>query len=750
MKLSSKNRRKLSRGFSKTIGSYLLVFLIPFLLVSIVWYQASVKSINQQVAMTAKNQLLQLKYSLENNFLQLNNLTQQLTRDHHLSLNQLNHPYYAKEGKETLQTYKVTNKIVEEVYLHFKEIPDQLYSSTGKMSMDTFLNQTLIEVDVSKSFILEQFQTTTPHLLTANEKISGRHYSKFFYVVPLQNEEMVTYGSAIYVIRESSLNQMLDMTNSDGVSTNYLVNSAYQVLASTGNDELTAYLGNPEKMATAISTGNLKLEKQDYLIEQLVNPELKLSFVSVSNPAKALEKINEMQRSFIYIFATILSLGSLTVFYFGLAAWKPIRKIEYLVREYNKDPKVYLNSIEDVHDNLQVFLAEHQELHKEIQMQTPHAREQVLRKLLSGRLKAKDMELLLHSVQVKFPIGAYFVLCIDSKAIRLAEKADEELFLIDFIEEIIKSEYTAYATEILSKEIVAVVIGFSPQTDSAMIVSEIRETLYNQIKHVPSFGVGSIVPEIDLVNGSYIEALAALEYCIGKDKKVVCYEDISSENTTATISYPDGKKLKLSQSLTQGNLVVAKETIHWLIAEGIKYQPSPKAQKMYGFYILNTVAKIGGDLGGEVILQKAEKSADFLNLIELEQNLFDLSATICSLVKTKPSNQESKLKEKIFCYIQQHYTSSQLSLEQVAEEFDLSVSYLSRFIKKEIGLTFSKYIQELRLERIKQQLTQTDIPIKEIIRESGYYDVSNFTRKFRILVGVTPGQFRAMNQSFEE
>jgi AraC-like DNA-binding protein len=82
----------------------------------------------------------------------------------------------------------------------------------------------------------------------------------------------------------------------------------------------------------------------------------------------------------------------------------------------------------------------------------------------------------------------------------------------------------------------------------------------------------------------------------------------------------------------------------------------------------------------------------------------------------------------------------------LAEEFDVSISYLSRFIKKETGLTFSKYIQELRLEHIKKELIETDKPIKEIILSSGYYDVSNYTRKFKTIVGMTPGQFRSKNR----
>nr|WP_302470595.1 AraC family transcriptional regulator [Vagococcus proximus] len=75
--------------------------------------------------------------------------------------------------------------------------------------------------------------------------------------------------------------------------------------------------------------------------------------------------------------------------------------------------------------------------------------------------------------------------------------------------------------------------------------------------------------------------------------------------------------------------------------------------------------------------------------------------------------------------------------------FNFSISYLSRFVKEQTGVTFSRYVQELRLEEIKRRLVETDDTIKEIVVQTGYYDVSNYTRKFKSIVGVTPGQYRS-------
>lgn len=123
---------------------------------------------------------------------------------------------------------------------------------------------------------------------------------------------------------------------------------------------------------------------------------------------------------------------------------------------------------------------------------------------------------------------------------------------------------------------------------------------------------------------------------------------------------------------------------------------------MYGYYMLNTIAQVGGELVGAEVLHTASESADFNSLNQLQTALLTIAQQICTKVQKQPLDDESEMNEKIFSFIQENYHSSQLSLESVAEEVGVSVSYVSRFVKKESGKTFSKYIQELRLKKSKK------------------------------------------------
>ncbi len=92
-------------------------------------------------------------------------------------------------------------------------------------------------------------------------------------------------------------------------------------------------------------------------------------------------------------------------------------------------------------------------------------------------------------------------------------------------------------------------------------------------------------------------------------------------------------------------------------------------------------------------------------------------------------------------YINEHYAED-ISLEQIAHELNISVGYLSRSFKKEVGLSFVKHLTAFRIERAKKLLTQTNMKIKEISASIGIPDVSYFGYTFKKHTEYTPDEYR--------
>lgn len=101
--------------------------------------------------------------------------------------------------------------------------------------------------------------------------------------------------------------------------------------------------------------------------------------------------------------------------------------------------------------------------------------------------------------------------------------------------------------------------------------------------------------------------------------------------------------------------------------------------------------------------------------------------------------------DSILAYIQQHYTEPVFSLQMVANAFDVSPSYLSAFFKDNYQTKMLDYCTLLRLEKAQELLLSTDLTLSEISRCVGYYNTSSFIRRFKQVLGVTPGEYKKQN-----
>jgi AraC-like DNA-binding protein len=82
------------------------------------------------------------------------------------------------------------------------------------------------------------------------------------------------------------------------------------------------------------------------------------------------------------------------------------------------------------------------------------------------------------------------------------------------------------------------------------------------------------------------------------------------------------------------------------------------------------------------------------------------------------------------------------TLEQIAGEFDLSVSHFSRAFRASIGLPPHQWLLRQRVKAAKQLMTVRDLPLSEIAISAGFANQSHFTRVFSSVVGVSPGVWR--------
>lgn len=93
-------------------------------------------------------------------------------------------------------------------------------------------------------------------------------------------------------------------------------------------------------------------------------------------------------------------------------------------------------------------------------------------------------------------------------------------------------------------------------------------------------------------------------------------------------------------------------------------------------------------------------------------------------------------------YMQQNYQNPNLTMNALAEHLNISSVTLSVDFKNEMEVKPSEYLANLRIEKAKDLLRNTNMLVKEISNAIGYEDDGSFTRRFKKHTGMTPGQYR--------
>jgi AraC-like DNA-binding protein len=92
-------------------------------------------------------------------------------------------------------------------------------------------------------------------------------------------------------------------------------------------------------------------------------------------------------------------------------------------------------------------------------------------------------------------------------------------------------------------------------------------------------------------------------------------------------------------------------------------------------------------------------------------------------------------------YVEAHL-NNRIELVELSAIAGLSVFHFAREFKQSAGVTPHYYLMRRRVERAKELLASTDLSLSEIAFATGFSDQSHFTRHFRQMIGMTPGQFR--------
>lgn len=122
--------------------------------------------------------------------------------------------------------------------------------------------------------------------------------------------------------------------------------------------------------------------------------------------------------------------------------------------------------------------------------------------------------------------------------------------------------------------------------------------------------------------------------------------------------------------------------------------------------------------------------------------LYDFYGEISRALEKHSADSRYSFKIPVVEYIAAHYMES-IRVADLADMMGFSEGHFARTFRREFGQTFIPYLTEYRIQRSKELLSDTRIPVDQIASQVGLSSYSYFCTCFKRLCGMSPGAYRS-------
>jgi len=289
--------------------------------------------------------------------------------------------------------------------------------------------------------------------------------------------------------------------------------------------------------------------------------------------------------------------------------------------------------------------------------------------------------------------------------------------------------------------------GISERGDAVLLVSAAdKATLEKCIqsfaqdycaKHIGIITAGKCKGECGEIQNSYYEAMKMLDITYKYPSGIYMYQTVESslENFCLEKSWSiDHMVLLLTGRKEEEFLRQVERYIHCCMkARGIFIQEC----KLHLLAILSRMADIYGGSMQQLYYSSSKQLMTCDCFTVLYALIKKIVRQVLEALNCVESNDEM---QQILNFVRANFRSD-IHLQDVAERFFLSAPYLSALFKKNVGMTFTSYLRECRLNWAAHLLETTRFSIQKIAYEVGYerYFAELFNKTYR----ASPSEYRA-------
>lgn len=318
-------------------------------------------------------------------------------------------------------------------------------------------------------------------------------------------------------------------------------------------------------------------------------------------------------------------------------------------------------------------------------------------------------------------------------------------------------EYNNYLMTIPAQEeqIFGVVCIFVPEMNRAEWITEeefienLKEKLVLNTEYQIQTYIGKSVDSIEKLGGSFgsIQVARCL-HCLAGEKRQEIYETQKESGMLSGTGLGVDKILveELVSAVRNNDKTKIEQTVASIFAQIGENSQSIDFINASIYYLLYRLMELVKEFDSETNQQEIVdyiSQESFGNMI-MNGNANALTEFVLSYadyLEQVHGNEKKGVLGKIEVYVREHYNEN-LSLKSLGEIFYINNVYLGQIFKKQYGVPFKDYLNNIRMEEAEKLLNNTDLRIYAIAEQVGFNNADYFISKFVQAKGISPHQYR--------
>lgn len=670
-----------------------------------------------------------------------------------------NIPKYGLPIISTLREVRLESKLIDAVYLYHPQ-EEYAYSDTSSYTRSRLWAE-LHPGEVVDAQKLQQFHAQLSKY-DGGPSLAVDEKSIFLYF-PYPVAEVHSETQLIYRIDRETIIKMLKEQIGDPNITVALYGKNNELIAFSG--ELTPdNLAELKTKAPMDGAENLysvqEKDNRGYTLYQAELPSVQMHCILIASEDEIVSIVLDSQWQMTFVILIVLICGGALAFLFTHAAYQPVRRLKSSAKELSfgiegtgqnefADIQMVIESLHTSVINLENLSGVNQKALKQYLIL------RLIHGMISDDNSYRDA---FRRLGIFTEDGYCFtVVCYFPERKESGIQAD---VCVDYLENKSGDDVTICATVGPEHNQITMVCMTDVEDASSLLpfFDKLRLEVSNQFSAEAVICIGLAYSSLNYLSTSYIQAISTYAHRSIADKNDVMLFSAENLNYEIDIQYRNLLTL-LGNAIQDWNQEGITSSLEYILDFARRDGISVQKTYMLCYNIIELASTAFYSF-------KYDRQSEFnskYNLIrittvdtmaEFEDFIQEIKLDICSIVSLdarsrlegEPDEARQDLLTKMQEYLDSNIGNHQFSVAGMATDFFLSTSYLSRLYKEQTGETILEYVNRKRIERVKMLLTETDETVEAIVSAVGYYDVSSFIRKFKRLVGVTPGEFRNVSK----